>query len=139
MCTLTNTRSIATFGHTVGAEVNAGVTSPRVFALLIRAANSLSALVNICSEDSRQEKVRFCFFLSERNFQLQRLTNAAAAPELKAWLAGTSVAADGVDAELVAWTVFLALVHVWVTHQEVFIRAASTATDKRSSTTYLRS
>lgn len=57
------------------------------------------------------------FFVSEINFQLQRLTNTAAAPELKAWLAGTSVAADRVDAELVARIVLLALVHVWVTHQ----------------------
>lgn len=32
---LTNTCSIGTFGHTIGAEVNAGVTTPCVFALLI--------------------------------------------------------------------------------------------------------
>lgn len=34
-CVLTNTCSIGTFGHTIGAEVNAGVTTPCVFALLI--------------------------------------------------------------------------------------------------------
>lgn len=57
LCTLTDTCSIASFGHAIGTEVNTGVTSPCVFALLVRAANSLSALINICSEDTKREKV----------------------------------------------------------------------------------
>lgn len=65
------------------------------------------------------------------NSQLRRLTDTAAAPELKAWLAGATVAADRVDAELVARIVLLALVHVWATHQEVYKRAASTANGER--------
>lgn len=55
------------------------------------------------------------------NFQTHRLTNTAAAPELEARLTGTSVAADRVDAQLVARMGLLALVHVWVTRQEVFL------------------
>lgn len=57
---------------------------------------------------------------SGTNLRPQRLTNAAAAPELEARLTGTSVAADGVDAQLVARMGLLALVHVWATHVERF-------------------
>lgn len=35
VCALTNTRSVVCFGQTTGAQVDAGVTPPRVFTLLI--------------------------------------------------------------------------------------------------------
>lgn len=51
---LTHTCSIATLGHTTGAEVNTDVTTASVFTLLIRAANPLPALVDICGEQRKK-------------------------------------------------------------------------------------
>ena len=48
--TPTYTRPVGTFGHAVGAQVDAGVATPCVFTLLIWAANPLSALVYIWGE-----------------------------------------------------------------------------------------
>lgn len=44
---LTDTGSVGCFGQTTGAQVDAGVAPPRVFALLIQATHPLSALVYV--------------------------------------------------------------------------------------------
>lgn len=61
-----------------------------------------------------------CFFLisepTQKHPKDSTLTNTATAPELEARLTGASVAADCVDAQLVAGVGLLALVHVWLPH-----------------------
>lgn len=54
---LTHTCSIATLGHTTGAEVNTDVTTASVFTLLIGAANPLPALVDICGEQRKKRRL----------------------------------------------------------------------------------